>query len=189
MFPSSIRETSKKLNEINMKTLIKILLIVFLTSGIWSCGIRKTNKTEIKEEIKTETETSTKTEESTTEERVIKKSEDSDKTETVENLTPIDPDKPMKKTVEEKDGKKITTWENANVNYNSKIDKSIKTEALQENTQTNSKSETDFKASGETKKTDEIKQTGSDKGFALNLWWILLLLIPLGLWRLYNIKN
>ena len=95
----------------------------------------------------------------------------------------------MKKTVEEKDGKKITTWENANVNYNSKIDKSIKTEALQENTQTNSKSETDFKASGETKKTDETKQTGSDKGFALNLWWILLLLIPLGLWRLYNIKN
>ena len=69
------------------------------------------------------------------------------------------------------------------------IDKSIKTEALQENTQTNSKSETDFKASGETKKTVEIKQTGSDKGFALNLWWILLLLIPLGLWRLYNIKN
>ena len=189
MFPSSIRETSKKLNEINMKTLIKILLIVFLTSGIWSCGIRKTNKTEIKEEIKTETETSTKTEESTTEERVIKKSEDSDKTETVENLTPIEPEKPMKKTVEEKDGKKITTWENASVNSGTKTDKSKKSESVDEVVKSDFKGETKINASEEIKKEEDVKVTDADKGFALNLWWILLLLIPLGLWRLYNIKN
>lgn len=164
---------------------------MFLLTLLWmtSCGTRNTKKTDIKEEIKTEVEASTKIQETTNKDSKTETKTAADVVEQNENLSPVDPTKPMTKTVEEKDGKKITTWENANVNYNSKIDKSIKTEALQENTQTNSKSETDFKASGETKKTDEIKQTGSDKGFALNLWWILLLLIPLGLWRLYNIKN
>lgn len=167
----------------------KLILTILLISTLWSCGTRNVKKTEIKEEIKTETETSTKTEESTTEERVIKKSEDSDKTETVENLTPIDPDKPMKKTVEEKDGKKITTWENATVNYNSKIDKSKKSESVDEVVKSDFKRESDFKAVQEGKKTDKVKVTESDKGVVFSWWWIWIIVLIIILKVIYDSRN
>ena len=164
-----------------MKTFIKLLAIAFATLFIGlfliSCGTRNTKKTEIKEEIKTETEISTKSEESKTEERVIKKTEDSDKTETVENLTPINPDKPMKKTVEKKDGKEITTYENAAVNSGTKTDKSKKSESVDEASKTDFKGETKINASEEIKKDEEEKFTDADKGGVFSWWWVLLLLL------------
>lgn len=168
-----------------MKKLITLFALIFLIS----CGTRKTNKTEIKEEIKTEIEASTKIEETKTEERIIEKSEDSDKTETVENLTPIDPEKPMKKTVEEKDGKKITTWENASVNSGTKTDKSKKSESIDEVVKTDSKRESDFKVISESKKTDKVKFTESDKGVVFSWWWIWIIVLIIVLKVIYDSRN
>lgn len=176
-----------------MKTFIKLLGIAFATLFIGlfliSCGTRNTKKTEIKEEINTEIEASTKTDIKTETDKKTDTKTESNISESLENLTPINPDKPMKKTVEEKDGKKITTWENANVNSETKTDKSKKSESTDESVKTDSNAETKIKASEEIKKTDESKITESDKGFVFNLNWLWWLLIPLGLWWLYKTKT
>ena len=169
-----------------MKTFVKLLGIALATLliglSIISCGTRNVKKTEIKEEIKTETEISAKTDITTESDKKTDTKTESDVSESLENLTPINPDKPMKKTVEEKDGKKITTWENATVNSGTKTDKSKKSKSINEVVKSDFKGETDFKVIAESKKTDESKITESDKGFTFNLNWLWLLLIPLGFW-------
>ena len=173
-----------------MKKVI-VMWFLFLFTLLWmtSCGTRNTKKTEVKEEVKTELEASKKVEQSTQTETKTETNTVADVVEQNENLTPVDPFKPMTKTVEEKDGKKIFTYENANVSTGSKIDKSKKSESTDEVIKSDFKGESDFKATEGIKKTDKSKVTESDKGFAISYWWILLLLIPLGLWRLYNLKD
>lgn len=167
----------------------KNILIIILMFMIFSCGTRNTKKTEVKEEIKTEIEASTNTEVSEISETKTETKTDNDVVDQSENLTPIDPSKPMTKTVEEKDGKKITTYENANVSSGTKTDKSKKAETKNEIAKIDSKSKSDFKAVQEVKKSDMAKVTESNKGFSFSLWWLLLLLIPVGIWKFYNIKN
>lgn len=108
-----------------------ILFIATLCVAISSCsGTRNVKKDEIKIENSEATNTEIDTDividssKDSTVDTTKKKQSDADVVDTEENLEPIDPNKPMKKTVEEKDGKKITTYENANVNSKSKVDKS-----------------------------------------------------------------
>jgi hypothetical protein len=172
-----------------MKTLTRIFLTILLTSAIWSCGTRNTKKTDIKEEIKTEIDASEKKEInaiSETKTDVIIQNNIVDQS---ENLTPIDPSKPMTKTVEEKDGKKITTYENANVSSGSKTDKSLKNEKTEQITKTDSKVETHIKSKQRVKKVNRNKQSESDKGFGISFWWLLLLFIPGVIYFFLRIKN
>ena len=172
-----------------MKTLIKIFLTILLTSGIWSCGTRNTKKTAVKEEIKTKIEASAKTEVATVTDTKTEAVTQNDVVDRSENLTPVDPSKPMVKTVEEKDGKKITTWENAIVNSETKTDKSHKNEKAEQIIETDSKTETNFKSNQGIKKSDKEKVTESDKGFAASFWWLFLLVIPVAIWKIYQVKN
>lgn len=155
-----------------------------------SCGTRNTKKTDIKEEIKTEKKTSNKTDIVNESDKKTYTKTESDISETRENLTPIDPSKPMKKTVEEKDGKKTITYENASVNSETKTDKSVKSQVSNEKTKTDSKSETEIKASQESEKSDQSKVTESDKGigFSCALIWLLIIAIIFAVWYKYRNK-
>lgn len=173
-----------------MKKVI-VMWFMFLLTLLWmtSCGTRNTKKTEVKEEIKTEIEASANVEESTNTETKTETTTAADVVEQNENLSPVDPSKPMTKTVEEKDGKKITTYENANVSSSTKSDKSTKAETKQENSTKDSKAQMDFKATAESEKAEDVKVTESDKGSVFSYWWLLWLLVPLGLWKIYDIRK
>jgi hypothetical protein len=173
-----------------MKKVIAMWFL-FLLTLLWmtSCGTRDTKKTEVKEEVKTEIEASTKVEESTKTETKTETNTVADVVEQNENLTPVDPSKPMTKTVEEKDGKKITTYENANVSSGSKTDKSVKAETKKENSTTDSKAETDLKATHDIEKSEEVKATESNKGFALPYWWIWVIATIVISFLIYESRN
>lgn len=183
-----------------MKTLLLQLMLFFGLFLAVSCGLRKTQKTEVKEVVKTEAESNktgtTETEKKTNTEikSENKKDVSNDISETDELLEPVNPDKPIIKTESEKDGIKTTTWENAKVKNLSKTDNSktnessISKEKISENENTSHSNKSDLNIKAESNKSDESKVTEADKGFGFSLWWLWLLLIPLGLWRLYKIK-
>lgn len=182
-----------------MKTMLKIVFIVFLTSGTCSCGTRKVQKTETKESAKTEldlkidenhtSEKETETEKTTE----INKEVAADIKELNENLEPIDSSKPITKTESVKDGVKTTTWDNAKVINNTKTDKSKIKEISAAEEKTNEKEKASGSSYVNLKKKDEVekstsdKGTESDKGWGFSWWWFLLLLVPV-VWWLYKSK-
>lgn len=172
-----------------------LLITILLALTIWSCGSRKTNKSEIKEEAQKEIGIKTETDLATEKESEIKKSAETvkenmaDVKENTENLEPIDPSKPMVKT-ETKDGSATkTVWENAKVNNHSKTDNSKTTEKAKEETnsvkkeRSKSKTISDLKAKEETKKSDLNKETVKTTGFP---WWTLWLLILIPTYLAYR---
>lgn len=154
----------------------KLILTILLILTLWSCGTRNTKKTEIKEEEKTEIDSSEKSDEKKEEDRKTVKEEESDIEEESEILIPTDPSKPIKKTVEEKDGKKTTTWENASVDTSKKKEKSKKKEVTDEKIKTEIKKEVKQKQVASKKKSDVSKETERKMGFPYWMLWFLILI-------------
>ncbi len=170
-----------------------------LASTIWSCSSRKTNrsKTEQKSESKIEAslESSAKAEIET--QNDIKKESSSftenDISETAVEAEPIDAALPMEKTEVVEGNKKTTTWKNAKVKESSKIDKSKKEEkeyqvdlsTKNENQEFILKSK--LKAKEESLSKADSKETDAKRGF--NLWWLLLMIIPAGLYVYWKSRD
>ena len=163
-----------------MKIFIRFiaLALLIILSGllIISCGTRNVKKTEVKEEEKKEIEHTEKSEEKKEEKRKTVKETDSDVEEEKEFLVPIDPKKPIKKTIEEKDGKKIITWENASVDTSKKKDKSKDKETTDEQVNTDTKKASVKKETQSKKTSDTSKEIQKKTGFPYGILWILLLI-------------
>lgn len=164
-----------------------ILFIAALCVAISSCsGTRNVKKDEIKIENSEATNTEISTDivinsnKDSTVDTTKKKQSDVDVVDTEENLEPIDPDKPMKKTVEEKDGKKTTTYENAKVNNKSKVDKSkiVEDENIIDKSLEKVKYNGSTKIKQDSNRNNNIESTSRESnrtgGFP---WWIVIVLI------------
>lgn len=172
-----------------MKNLILLIALVIFVS----CGTRKTNKT--KTDIVTTSEKvveTLKTEDATKEKST--EAESSEVNSTVnnvidenENLEPINPDKPMIKTTETKDGKTKTTYENAKVNSKKTTDNSISNSSINSTINT-SEVEKSRKSEGlkinEKAKTEIVDTSKSSKRINLSWWW-LIVLIPVAIGAYY----
>jgi len=168
-----------------MKKSILLLSAIILCS----CASRKVNteinktesKSELTEVVKEETSTNTenKKESVTTDKTTI----NSDISEVEEDVKAIDPLKPITKTVTKDGNTTKTVWENANVTSKTKSDKSVsnihsdKKETASQTESINQKLESEIRQKEETNIKTKSKQTE-----VVSLWWLLLLLIPLGYW-------
>jgi len=195
-----------------MKNVILFLMFATLLSGT-SCGSRKSSKSKTENKSETNIETSAKTT------AVIEKDVQNDihnQTDIVaenekkvennvveenENLEPIDPTKPMTKEVVIEGNKTTTKWENAKVNNGKKTDNTVSEEKSNLNDKSlftdNSRTKDlfdfnqnlNYKREDETSSETSNKETDAQRGFSF--WWLLLLVIPLGLylwWRYRRIS-
>jgi hypothetical protein len=119
---------------------MKKLLFLLIPLMLFSCGVRKTNKSQ--------SDKSSTLERSVESLDLTQNDEQSDLTiqetahtlitnnlvDETEKLEPIDASKPIEKTQEVKDGKLVTTWKNAKVDASRKTDNSTnsKTQSKQE---------------------------------------------------------
>lgn len=168
-----------------MKKSILLLSAIILCS----CASRKVNteinKTELKSEViavvkeQISTDTENKKESVTIDKTTI----NSDISEVEEDVKAIDPLKPVTKTVTKEGNTTKTVWENANVTYKTKSDKSVsniqsdKKETASQAESINHKLESAIRQKEETNIKSKSKQTE-----VFSLWWLLLILIPLGYW-------
>lgn len=175
-----------------MKKAILILLTIFLTIGLCSCGARKKEKSNLTEIVKTEEvkkETETEKEDTNVQKTEETKTNSQTGTTTKKITTrPIDPTKPA--TVTDKKGNK-TKLDNAEL---------VEEETTTNNsTITDQKSALDIKAKKErtrileeqrkvaTKKEEEILNLKRDK---FSMWNFLWLLIPAGIvFLIYRFKD
>jgi hypothetical protein len=178
-----------------MKNLILILISVLL----FSCGTRKTSKsqTEIKTEASTTIEASTvaasETEKQTETETKTDIAVKNDIIDEAEKLEPIDPDKPIIKTTETKDGKTISTWQNAKVDISKKADKSEKSTTGDIKEKTAEKTKKDLTEKVKVKEDEKVDieiDTKDTTKTPMSNWWYLLLLIPIvAAYVWYNTKS
>jgi len=168
-----------------MKKSILLLSAIILCS----CASRKVNteihktesKSELTEVIKEETTANTENKkESFTSDKITI---NSDISEVEEDVKAIDPLKPVTKTVTKDGNTTKTVWENANVTSKTKSDKSVsnihsdKKETASQAESINHKLESAIRQKEETNIKSKSKKTE-----VFSLWWLLLLLIPLGYW-------
>jgi flagellum-specific peptidoglycan hydrolase FlgJ len=167
---------------------MKNLLLILISLLLFSCGTRKTNKskTEIKTEASTTIEASTvavsKTEKQTETDTKTAIAEKTDVIDETEKLEPIDPDKPMIKTTETKDGKTISTWQNARVDNNKKTDKSEKSTTEDKKEFIDESGNSNLSSNLKIKK-DKARTGSSSEKNTKNIswsWWWLIVLVPIG---------
>lgn len=168
-----------------MKKSILLLSAIILCS----CASRKVNteikntesKTEVKAVIKEETATITEnTKESVT---ADKTTINNDVSEAEEDVKAIDPLKPVTKTVTKEGNTTKTVWENANVTYKTKSDKSVSNIESDKKETDNKKESINHKIESEIGKKEETNiKSKSKQTEVVSLWWLLLLIIPLGYW-------
>ena len=140
----------------------KIILTIFLISGIWSCGTRKVNKsnTETKEKSEITIVDSVK---------VAIKTDSSTQIDSNEFIIePIDSIKPI--IIIDSKGKK-TSYLNARIKHKREIslNKTLKNEVVQRSTKTNIKAEKRIKQA--------VKQIERKESIITSLWWLWLLII------------
>ena len=168
-----------------MKKSILLLSAIILCS----CASRKVNteinKTESKSEViavvkeQTSTNTENKKESVTTDKTTI----NSDVSELEEDVKAIDPLKPVTKTVTKEGNTTKTVWENANVTYKTKSDKSVlNIQSDKKETASQTESINHNIASTIRQKEETNIKTKSKETEVVSLWWLLILVIPLGYW-------
>lgn len=176
---------------------MKNLLLILISLLLFSCGTRKTKKsqTEIKAEASTTIEASSvaisETEKQKTTEIKTAIKVKNDVIDEAENLTPINPDQPIIKTTEVKDGKTTTTWQNAKVDTSKKTDKSEKSDTIDKKEFIAETGNSNLTTNVKIKRDEETKASSRDKD-TKNIswsWWWLIVLVPIGLLAYLYRKN
>jgi len=159
-----------------MNKFILLFMLVLLTA----CGARKVVKTE----TETKTETKNETEKETVSETKKETVTNLDIKEKEEVITPVDPEKEVKKTTYEENGKQVTTWQNASVSFKEKEDRSIKKDVVEEKIKTLEKRKEEFKQEIDVLKKD-IERAKS--GFIF--WLIICIVLGILIIIIYEIKR
>lgn len=154
-----------------------MIITMFLIFGIWSCGTRKTNKSEEKIEVAKRDTTNiginTGKVSNKSELENIKNKENASWNFDQGTLTPINPEKPMTHT--DPDGK-TNTYTNANVNFGSGSGTSIKEFQTNKETKTAIKDTSSTKinsGSSEDIKSIIIKKETDRQGVGTSIWiWV-----------------
>lgn len=157
-----------------MENKIKLIVTIFLISGIWSCGTRKVNKSD------TETKTKTEVTISDTTKIVTNTSYDIDKVVNDFYIEPIDTCKAI--VIIDNTGKK-TSYINAKIRHRRETsrNKTLKTEIVQSSRKENIKQTAQTKTS--------VKQIEKKASIITELWWLWLILLALILYYLNKRLN
>ena len=157
-----------------MENKIKLIVTIFLISGIWSCGTRKVNKSD------TETMTKTEVSISDTTKIVTNTAYNIDKVVNDFYIEPVDTTKAI--VIIDNNGKK-TSYLNAKIRHRREIsrNKTLKTEIVQSSRKENIKQTQQTKTS--------VKQIEKKASIIIELWWLWLLIFVILLYYLNKKLN